>query len=111
MSRAKRWCYTINNPSEEVLLEDDCIYHVFGREVGEFGTPHLQGFIIFKQSKRLTQLQRLLPGGHYEVTRGSMQQASDYCKKDGDFVEYGELPEEPCVAGGRATMARWNKTK
>lgn len=111
MSRAKRWCYTINNPSEEVLLEDDCIYHVFGREVGEFGTPHLQGFIIFKQSKRLTQLQRLLPGGHYEVTRGSMQQASDYCKKDGDFVEYGELPEEPHVAGGRATMARWNKTR
>jgi len=111
MSSAKRWVYTINNYKEEYPLEEESSYHVYGREVGENGTPHLQGFIIFKNRKRLTQLQKLLPGGHYEVARGKNQQASDYCKKSGDFVEIGTLPMESNERGGLATKIKWDKIK
>lgn len=111
MSRAKRWCYTINNPTEEPNIpEEEVTYHVYGKEIGESGTPHYQGFVIFVKQLRLTQVKNLISlKGHYEVTRGKNTQAADYCKKDGEFKEYGELPEEQGAKGGSATKARYEK--
>ena len=109
MSYAKRWCYTINNPTAPPPpLEEESSYHVYGEEVGESGTPHYQGFIIFKKPKRLNQVKALIePRGHYEVAKGKNSQAADYCKKDGKFTEYGSLPAEQGAAGGAATKARY----
>jgi hypothetical protein len=110
MSKAHRWCYTINNPtSEPPSLEGEVKYHIYGSEVGESGTPHYQGFIIFQKPKRLTQLKKLLSDrGHYEVTKGKNSQASDYCKKEGNYKEFGELPADRGQAGGQATKERYS---
>lgn len=109
-SACKRWCYTINNPTIiPSIPEELLVYHVFGDEVGESGTPHYQGFVIFKDRKRLSQLSKLIPGGHYEVTKGTNKQASDYCKKDGKYTEIGSLPDEPHAKGGKATKERYEK--
>jgi len=109
MSTAKRWCYTINNPTTPPpALEEEASYHVFGEEVGESGTPHYQGFIIFKKPKRLNQVKALVePRGHFEVAKGKNSQAADYCKKDGQFQEFGSLPAERGAAGGAANKARY----
>ena len=70
MSLAKRWCFTINNPTDEesFLLsiwgesieadgeQSDASYLVFGREVGESGTPHLQGYVELRTKKRISFL-------------------------------------------------------
>lgn len=92
-----RWCFTLNNPTEEE--EQRCVdqlesarYGIIGRETGESGTPHLQGFVIFQSNKRLRFLKNWLPRAHFEVARGTSVQASLYCKKDDDFDEFGELP-------------------
>lgn len=104
MSRGKHWCFTLNNPTdeEEALLcvlagDDDVEYIVWGREVGRQGTPHFQGYVCFVQRKRLRQLRLMfaLDGPsrfHFESARGTPVQASDYCKKDGDYEEFGSLP-------------------
>lgn len=95
---AKRWCFTLNNPTNEdstALLESDAFeYIIIGREVGESGTPHLQGFLILQTKLRLRQLKLLggLGRAHLEVSRGTPEQAALYCKKDGDFDERGTLP-------------------
>lgn len=98
MSRAKYWCFTVNNPTTDerakiVALEDeDAVeYLVFGNEVGESGTPHLQGFVAFSTRVRLTQVKQSVSArGHFEVAKFP-EKAADYCKKDGDFVEFGVL--------------------
>lgn len=111
MSRAKRWCFTLNNYTNAEHLHlagaigDERLgieYLIYGKETGESGTPHLQGFVIFKAAVRLSTAKSRLALGraHLEVARGSPQQASEYCKKDGDYEEYGELPE---VTQGRRT--------
>lgn len=111
MSKAKRWCYTINNPSEEPAVpEEEFSYHVYGEEVGDSGTPHYQGFIIFVKPKRLNQVRNLISDrGHYEVTKGKNSQASDYCKKDGKYKEFGQYPVENHIKGGQANKERYER--
>ena len=103
----------MNNPNVEesvgqFLMHDNVSYWVIGREVGESGTPHLQGYMVLKIKKDLVWMKKNIhKGAHWEVARGTPQEASDYCKKDGDFLESGELPESQCTAGGVATKKRW----
>lgn len=100
--RSYYWCFTLNNysPDQEEALKSLCgsqeerkeaKYLVYGRETGESGTPHLQGYVEFWARTRFDRVRRLLPTGtHIEQRRGSAEQAIDYCKKDGVFVELGE---------------------
>lgn len=95
-----RWCFTLNNPTNEEisalnLKASDFTYLVYGKETGDSGTPHLQGFVIFPRSVRLATAKRSISNRcHVEAARGTSKQASDYCKKDGDFEEFGTLPGE-----------------
>jgi len=101
--KSSRWVFTHNNPAdgdaERILafFRSDCRYGVFGVEVGSGGTPHLQGFFILSAtgSRTLAWVRSHFPVGnpHFECARGTSAQASAYCKKEGSFVEHGELGE------------------
>lgn len=98
-SQAKRWVFTLNNPEEGEILDPDLVdYSIVGDEVGEEGTRHFQGFAIFKKQQRISSLKKILPRAHWEVARGTNKQATDYCKKDGKFVEIGVLPKDNSYA-------------
>jgi len=97
MSKSRRWCYTLNNYSQdevEELLSLDVHYHVMGFEEGEEGTPHLQGFIIFKNARYFNALKKILSRAHWEETKGTSFQAAEYCMKDKQFEEVGCRPHE-----------------
>lgn len=89
----QRWCYTLNNYTEEDvarLHNVECRYHCFGKEIGENGTPHLQGFIIFNRSIFFNAAKRLISERcHLESTVASNEAASTYCKKEGQYFEKG----------------------
>jgi len=92
--QAKDWCFTINNPLENEDYEVFAIPHqylVFGYEVGESGTPHLQGFIQFASKVRFQTVKGYFPRAYLSIRRGTPQEASTYCKKEGRFIEDGRL--------------------
>lgn len=121
--RSLTWCYTLNADKDatgqwkpwtdadvQFIPEDLVVYHVYGKELApETGRPHLQGFVVFKNNKRLSALKKLNNRVHWEakVRNSTYVQASDYCKKDGDFVEFGSLPQNSGKAGGQATKERY----
>jgi len=97
--KQRGWVFTINNYNEEdvqrILRFPDTTpnikYVCFGKEVGEQGTPHLQGYIHFKNDVRRGTVASFLPAAFLATRAGTLEQAVDYCKKDGDFHEAGEI--------------------
>lgn len=100
-SRSRGWCFTLNQYTDDevrVLSERGSTnpisqYLVFGFEVGDSGTPHLQGYVYFKSVKSFKQAKAYIGDrAHVESQRGSPQQAAEYCKKDGNYQEFGDCP-------------------
>lgn len=96
--RSRAWCFTINNYTDDDVSKVnafECRYMIYGYEVGSQGTPHLQGFLYMNNDKTLSAMKKKFhPTAHLEPTKGTSVQASDYCKKDGKFVERGDIPQQ-----------------
>lgn len=91
VSPSIKWCFTLNNYTEEdcssivLTINTYCRYGIVGKEIGESGTPHLQGYIEFNKKSR--------PIGifnnksiHFEKALGTREQNVDYCSKDEDIL-------------------------
>jgi len=95
--KCKDWCFTINNPVRSHPGRPGDLdrvkswifnYLVVQLEVGDEGTPHLQGFVQFPKEMRLKQLKKdCHKRAHWEPRRGSAYQAAHYCKKPEDGCE------------------------
>lgn len=105
MSRAKNWCFTLNNYTDADIARlaalgvggDPVAYVIFGKEIGQSGTPHLQGFVQFENRLRINGVKEYVGDrAHVEAAR-DIQASIAYCKKEGFFTEVGEL------AGGRGS--------
>lgn len=95
--RTRSFCFTLNNykPAEqEQLRKLPCKYLIFGREKGDSGTPHLQGYVYFNSAKTLKAAIKTLPKRcHLEVAKADAAANYKYCSKDGDFEEFGQRPK------------------
>lgn len=96
MSRAKHWCFTLNNYTtaivDSIVSNQELFqYIVFGKEIGESGTPHLQGFVSFPNKVRMPYCIETIGQAHFSVAR-NIKNSIEYCKKDGDFIELGTAP-------------------
>lgn len=119
---AKRWCFTINNPIADESRDDNdrfwdntpgststepfgvyMDYLVLQEERGEQGTLHWQGFLILKKKQKLAWMKKHLnKRAHWEIARGTNEQAANYCKKDETYtgglrLELGKLPEKATI--------------
>lgn len=100
---SKKWCFTFNSYTEiqfqemaPKLLEFGAEKFVFQEE--DEGTPHLQGFVVFKKKLRPLESQNLPKGIHWEKTRSeihSIKYCSSELKRKGRIVTHNiRIPRE-----------------
>jgi len=96
-SRARAWCFTLNNYTVDsienlkALGSDTDAQYIFGEEVGEKGTPHLQGAIRWKNARSFNSVRTLIEGAHIERCK-NWHASIKYCSKDGKT--YDNLPKK-----------------
>lgn len=114
MQRSKNYTWTINNPTGEdeeavAKLSEKTKYLIVGRE-GKEGTPHLQGYCVFKSQRTIKAVSKDLPRAHLEIAKGNSLENYEYCSKEGDFHEVGERPLT-AKEKGKTEKDRWEETR
>jgi len=100
--RNRGWTITLNNYNEEEwnsiseLAQMHSEKFILGKEVGESGTPHVQGYIYFKNPRDMKSVKKVLKNErlHLEIAKGSTKQNLAYCSKDGDYISKGMEEED-----------------
>lgn len=98
--KGRAWCGTLNNYTPDDIdeayamqMSGDFRYGVIGKEVGEAGTEHLQVFLYLSNAVRMSHMTSFFSGrAHWELKRGTVDEAADYCMKEGDYFEFGNRP-------------------
>jgi len=110
-NRAVSLCFTLNNyTAEEVAAIRNDVTHYkwlcYGEEVGESGTPHLQGaFSVAGTQAVAFSTLHTYPGmsrAHFIKSFGTCQQNIDYCFK-------GDLSHDAYMTGGKRNHPDWGK--
>jgi len=84
---SKKWCFTINNWTEQTIssivpiIKEKCRLALFAKEVGEEGTPHLQGYLELLVKARPLNLFPF-KNIHWENAKGTLAQQFIYCAKE-----------------------------
>lgn len=97
MTKHRAFTFTLNNytPEEvEAIKALNYLYLIIGNEIGESGTPHLQGYLYFKNAISFDTVQRAIPRGHIEPAKGNAQQNKAYCSKESTLFEDGDIPAQ-----------------
>lgn len=98
ISAGKSWCFTLNNWTEDDLVEMVESFgvlgleYVIGKEVGDSGTPHLQGYVRSPKVLRPMETLKLKSKPHWEKCKGSHQDNVKYCTKEGDYITNIRMP-------------------
>lgn len=117
-ARNRAHCFTWNNYPASYATDLDrirCRFIVAGEELApDTGTPHLQGYVVWKDSKSVAAVRGILRGCHITVARGNHSQNDRYCRKtrdvdgepNGTVYSRGDLPTDPADRGA-AEKLRW----
>ena len=109
MAQSKNWVFTKNveefSPENEPQMIPSVMkYLVYGRERAETGQCHYQGFVQLWKKQKMHQVKDYIEGNpHVELMRGNSKEAAAYCRKEGDFEEFGEFTD---TEGGRKKGTR-----
>lgn len=115
ITASKYWCFTLNNYTKE---EYDSIItflnlapnkYIIGKEKGEKGTPHLQGYINFEDKCRPLEKKELCKRIHWEKCKGTEEDNIKYCSKDGDYIVKGLKVNKPIKLIKEDMLYTWQK--
>jgi len=91
ISPCKRWCFTLNNYTEEEIssivpiVDSECKFAIIGKEVGgECKTPHLQGYCEFICKVRPKNM--FTTRIHWEKCKGNREDNVTYCGKENNVI-------------------------
>jgi len=90
-SSSVAYCFTLNNYTDgeyndlKTFFIEKKYDYIIGREIGESGTPHLQGYVYNRGKLYFNGLKKICNRLHIEKAKGNPQQNYKYCSKDGNF--------------------------
>lgn len=99
--RSRHFRFTFNNYTEEdiktmieAFINDGVIYYIFGKEIAPTtGTPHLQGHISYRHPRSWEAVKKRFSQRISWRTSEIPNKSAEYCKKDGNYTEWGEAPK------------------
>lgn len=117
---ARNVCFTINHYTIDDILslcDIDWRYIIVGWEIGDSGTPHMQGYGELNKLTRYSSLKKLMPRAHIESRKGTQEQAIKYCMKEA-FTEHGkrrkqgartdlDIVRQAALDGGMRAVTGW----
>lgn len=118
----RNWCFTLNNYTEDEILalkqQDQTAYIVWCKEKGKSETPHLQGYLEFKNVRGLKGVKKIpgLERAHLEprYKNSTKMHAFTYCMKS--IATYllkeekkRQIIRDNAKAKQEAFIARWGE--
>jgi len=110
------WLWTLNNPTDEHVppsVWEDVEYAIWQHERGEDGTDHIQGYVCFKNKKRLSWIKENCDErAHWEprAPNSDHDSAKAYCSKEDTRVDgpwtTGDDKNVPRKKGERSDLKR-----
>jgi hypothetical protein len=99
MPKSRLWAFTNFDPVfnyEQYLSTSSAEYLAYGLETcPKTKKQHAQGFVYFSAPRgSVKQVAKELGRCHVEMCKGTLDQNSDYCSKEGDLVELGVKPKQ-----------------
>jgi len=95
----RNFVFTLNNYTETELARierypEEVRFVAYSKEVGESGTPHLQGYVVYWQAVRFAKAKQFLRRAHFEVMHGTLAQSEKYCSKQSSLIKHGDEPAQ-----------------
>lgn len=99
MSRTRGFCFTINNYTEDDIsttkeLLASATYGIYGLESGSNQTKHIQAYGYWANKISFSSIKETLPRAHIECAKGDARENKAYCSKEGNYTEYGLIPQQ-----------------
>lgn len=97
--RANSWVFTLNNYTDAdcaavEALAAEAVYLVCGKEVGEQGTPHLQGYVKMPSTRTWSAMMKKFNQRAWtEPAKGTAWHSKVYTSKERPWLEVGEKPQ------------------
>lgn len=115
-NKRKSWVFTINNYTEEEHdrlrseLPSSTKYFIIGEEIGEEGTPHLQGYITMQTGHTFSQVKDVISQRAFiEPAKGTGADNRAYCSKGGKFTEGGVIPRSTIRRDRDSLALEWRE--
>lgn len=112
-TETRSWCFTINNYTDDDIagamdLQHFAKYVVLAFEIGDQGTPHIQGYVYFiHEKKRDVVIRNWLRRAAMFKAIATNGRAAAYCQiqegKTTDIWEYGDEPTPGMLSKDRLT--------
>lgn len=105
--KARAWVFTLNNYTDEecAAVEAEAqgaLRLLVGKEIAPTtGTPHLQGYIRFKNPVRFAALKKRHPRANFHIAKGNDSQNFQYTSKESLWLDHGVNNDHPEPAIGR----------
>lgn len=126
-SQSKYWCFTVNMTPRTFARKLSDVYaslntkiaYICGQlEIASTGHEHFQGYVQLNRSNRLSWVRNnICNHAHWEIQRGTNEQARDYCTPDkvetertwipDTFVEFGKFIPGKNGKGARNDIAQY----